>query len=292
MHDKLGTAGLIVAVVALIAALTGGAIAASGGSGGGDQTATASATKQGPPGPRGPRGKRGKPGPAGPAGAVGLAGPAGAKGDKGDPGQAGSDGSDGSDGAPGDPGKSVIVTPVAAEEPECEERGGAIVEEEGSGEQVEVCNGEEGSPWTAGGTLPKGETETGAWSVGITASGVSEEWVPISFTLPLSEELQGNEVHYINAANKEVSVDESTFEPVETTSTACKGNAAVPSAEPGHLCIYTAQAEKVTAYSNFSIVPAGVGGDFSLGASVSGATLKLFTEAGAKGRGTWAVTAL
>lgn len=54
--------------------------------------------------------------------------------------------------------------------------------------RTEVCNGEEGptgDPWTAGGTLPNGETETGVWAFNITA-GAGEVYAPISFPIPLA----------------------------------------------------------------------------------------------------------
>ncbi len=289
LRNRFGIPGVI-SVIALVFAMLGGAYAASDNGGPGKATASA---KKGPRGPRGPKG------PAGPQGPAGPAGPAGAKGDKGDTGAAGSNGKDGSNG------KSVTVTQIPEGELACDELGGAELKQEGAGSGVDVCNGEEGSPWTAGGTLPPGETLTGAWAFNGSSGG--EEWVPISFPLPLSEELQPGdwrpaagggpiedpgEVHYINPAGKEVLVNEEDFTTVERNSDACKGTAAVPTAEPGHLCVYASVREKSIVYGNFSFAQPGNANLLAKGgASRTGATMRAFTEAGARGRGTWAVTA-
>lgn len=85
IHDKLGTAGLVIAVVALIAALAGTAFAAAGLNGKQKKEvkkiAKKYAGKQGPQGPQGPqgaqgpKGDRGLQGERGPEGEVGPAGP-------------------------------------------------------------------------------------------------------------------------------------------------------------------------------------------------------------------------
>jgi len=90
VHNKLGTAGLIVAVVALVVALGGAAFAASG-----KLTSTEKkevkkiakkVSKPGPPGPAGPAGSAGAQGPKGDTGAKGDKGDTGAKGDTGEAG--------------------------------------------------------------------------------------------------------------------------------------------------------------------------------------------------------------
>lgn len=132
VRERLGSAGLVVAIVALIVALSGGAYAASSNSGG---KATASAkAKRGPTGPKGPKGAKGA---TGPAGAAGLAGPAGAPGARGATGPIGPTGI-GSTGPTGPTGPT----------------------------------GQEGSPWTAGGVLPVGKMETGTWAFNAAAAGV------------------------------------------------------------------------------------------------------------------------
>jgi Collagen triple helix repeat (20 copies) len=161
IHEKLGTAGFIIAVVALVAAMTGGAYAAANGLNGKQkrevtkiaQTEAKKFAKAGAPG---------APGAQGPVGAVGPTGTQGAKGDTGAPGSAGSLGAQGGEGPQGPQGPQ----------------------------------GEPGEPWTAGGVLPPGKTETGAWggSVHLTAQEIEEVGkgetsvgaiYPVSFTLPL-----------------------------------------------------------------------------------------------------------
>src|SRR6188768_510215 len=153
LRTRFGIPGVISAM-ALVFAMFGGAYAASNSSGGGKATASAKAKK----GPRGPKGAKGDMGPAGPQGPAGAAG---AKGDAGSP------------GSPGANGKSVALVNEAPDN--CEE-GGFTYEVEGSGEENEVCNGEEGSPWTDGGTLPSGSTETGVWGGAFPGTGVAERF--------------------------------------------------------------------------------------------------------------------
>ncbi|HET8566343.1 MAG TPA: hypothetical protein VFL77_07700 [Solirubrobacterales bacterium] len=81
LHNKLGTAGLVVAIVALVAALTGAAFAAGG--------LTKRQEKQVKKIARKYAGKRGPAGPAGPAGAQGATGPKGDRGEKGEKGDRG-----------------------------------------------------------------------------------------------------------------------------------------------------------------------------------------------------------
>jgi Collagen triple helix repeat (20 copies) len=91
MHSKLGTAGLVVAVIALIAALTGAAFAAGGLTKQQEKQVKKIAKKF-----------AGKPGPMGPQGVPGAKGDTGAKGDpgaNGAPGAPGQPGTDGEDGA-------------------------------------------------------------------------------------------------------------------------------------------------------------------------------------------------
>ncbi len=200
MHERLGTAGFIVSVIALVFALAGGAYAAKSGLTGKQKKEVKSiATSV----------------------AKGLQG-TGPKGDKGDPGTAGAAGKDGTngtngkDGTNGTNGKSIKLTPVAPGAAECEERGGTLLEKEGEPPAVEICNGEEGSPWTAGGTLPPGASETGAWAavggvqtVLTEVEGVKEEVTvgdedlraAISFPIRLPGSLTASNVHYSTEAN-------------------------------------------------------------------------------------------
>jgi Collagen triple helix repeat (20 copies) len=245
LRNQIGTAGLIVAIVALVAALGGGAYAATSNSG----KATASA--KGKPGPRGKTGKTGPAGPAGPAGPVGPAGPqgptgpAGAKGDKGDVGATGANGTPGSTGP----------------------------------------QGPKGDPWTAGGILPEGETETGTWGTGpLTPAG--KKYFPISFTLPLALEPEPILV-----------------EATEESKPGCPGRGGgsflgagdkptTPEADPGKLCVYVMPTEGATflgflkyeyeaAFNEWASVP---------GASRTGTLLSVNCLSVCLMAGTWAVT--
>jgi Collagen triple helix repeat (20 copies) len=90
IHDKLGTAGLVIAVVALVAALGGTAFAAAGLNGK-QKKEVKKIAKQfaGKPGTNGAQGPKGDTGPAGPAGNPGKEG---ARGPAGETGAAGEDG--------------------------------------------------------------------------------------------------------------------------------------------------------------------------------------------------------
>jgi len=264
IHQKLGTAGFVIAIVALVAALSGGAYAAKGGLSGKQkkevtkiaQTEAKKFAKQG---------KQGAPGPAGAKGDTGAAGPAGANGDAGAAGGAGA------------PGKSVVLGNAPASE--CPE-GGTSVGVEGSGDAQFVCNGAEGpqgQPWTAGGTLPSGATETGAWGVNLQPGEFSME--AISLTIPLA------------TAPDPVFV-EGDSEP------GCPGVVnGVPKADPGKLCLYSQE---------IFVGPAGPATAFfkpyevNLGAGPSGTVLKFECEGNTNGGtnntrclrvGSWAVTA-
>lgn len=92
MQKKLGTAGLVVAIVALVTALTGAAFAAGGLTGQQEKQVVKIAKKY-----AGKNGKAGAPGAKGDTGAKGDAGP------KGDTGAKGETGAKGDTGAPGSP---------------------------------------------------------------------------------------------------------------------------------------------------------------------------------------------
>jgi hypothetical protein len=291
LRNRFGIPGVI-SVIALVFAMLGGAYAASNSSGGGKATASAK-TKRGPKGPKGATG------PAGPAGAQG---PAGANGKDG---ANGSNGSAGLQGSQGLPGKSVAVANYSG--PECEgSEEGATVEVAGEpATKKYVCDGvpgaggaqgPQGSPWTAGGTLPPSSaagcpcTETGVWL--LVKAGIAMR-ANISFTIPLAASLDDAHVHYINIAGKEVRLNEEEV-PVESTSTACLGTVADPKATSGNLCVYakTNSAEHTLwAYSEAIFDPAqGAFQSFEGGsAGKSGAIITVPGE-GNSGFGTWAVT--
>jgi hypothetical protein len=232
LRNRFGIPGAI-SVIALVFAMLGGAYAASND--GGKATASAKA-KRGPRGPRGPQGPAGPAGPQGPAGAKGDNGAAGANGKDG---ANGINGTNGAAGATGEDGKSVTSSPVPLGEPTCDEQGGAEYEVEG-GEATLICNGKEGSPWTAAGTLPPGATESGVWSSQVSAEtitadvenetkevqiGASSFVVPISFPIKLPFQLHEEHIHFGKAG-------EVPF------SSSCPGTLGNPQAAPGELCVY------------------------------------------------------
>ncbi len=127
--------------------------------------------------------------------------------------------------------------------------------------------GEEGSPWTLGGVLPAGATETGVWS----ASGLegAEVYVPISFGIPLKAGLNGAKTHVVAAGGEGV----------------CTGTAAEPKAPAGELCVYKQAFSEVSLFGvvNISTQQTGTG--------KSGAFIALEgVTATSQAYGSWAVT--
>lgn len=285
LHQRLGTAGMAVAVIALIAALGGTALAASGALTGKQKKEVEKIAK-----------KVSKPGPAGAAGANGTNGKDGAEGKQGPEGKAGTNGTNGTNGDDGEPGKSVEALAIDPGEPECEEQGGAEYSVEGSGEFTQVCNGKEGSPWTAGGTLPPGATETGSWAFNqdlktftVEVGGVEEEitvgddpiLVPIGFAVPISGAMEPPHLHF----------DEGTALPCQffnAQNELRNGTAGNPKAKPGELCVFTSAAGLTgTSFREIS----SIAGAELPGANRAGAMLVFNPPtAPAKGWGSFAVT--
>lgn len=266
IREQFSTTALILSIVALVFAISGGAYAAS--------QAQTSKTKV----VKGPPGKRGKTGPAGPAG------PAGAKGD------AGAQGATGGQGVPGAPGNSAVVTRIEPDEGKCEERAGAEVSVKNTAGAVEVCEGEKGapgSPWTAGGTLPVGSTETGAWAFNATEDDGDAIVAPISFPIRLAARLEGAEVHFQPPESAEQSVK-------DAFAAVCPTNIFNPTAASGHLCVYYNQNE-ANALFNATFTEIDLPYLFNEpGAGVAGAILRFAysgaAEEPAHGFGVWAVT--
>lgn len=261
IRNQFGSAGLIVALVALVAALGGTAVALTGAEKKQIKKESKKFSKKFSK-------QFAKPGPAGAQGPQGLPGANGL------PGAPGKDGANGTNGANGVDGKSVALV---NEEPEnCPDEEGFTYEIDGSGEEDEVCNGAEGSPWTAGGTLPSKATETGAWTLFLdNEAGIGA--TAISFPIPLAADLAAEKV----IMNPATGAAGANCENAEHPGTASVSN---PEAKSGFLCVY----QKVEPALNPAILRADT---FGFGASKTGALL--FKSEGAPfdwGSGTWAVT--
>ena len=241
--SRFGAPGVI-SVIALLFAMIGGAYAASDNSGSDKASASAKAKKgpRGPRGPRGPVGPAGPQGPAGPAGAAGAKGAAGAQGERGATGPAGPAGSQGTPGATG-------------------------------------ATGPEGSPWSAGGTLPSGETETGTWAFVIGPEeptlGFAVGKAPISFSIP------------VPGPGKVGALSAHRLKQGEEETVECPGTYLEPKAEPGHLCVYTLV--ELDAGPSVEVdLPSNPGSwDIQAGAFVQ----SFEGEPGGFAQGSWAVTA-
>ncbi len=273
------TPSTLIAFVALIFALTGGAYAATNTNSPSRATPTASAAKSkttskaktGPRGPAGPAGKAGATGPAGPAGATGPAGPTGPAGATGPQGPQGAKGETGTEGKAG---AGVTNKTTVPSQNTCSEGGTEFIVE---GKKTYACDGKEGapgpqgSPWTAGGTLPAGSSEKGTWSAIYTATAANQPMASaISFEVPLKEE---PEVHFIAFG--------------EQPPAGCSGTAEAPVAEPGNLCIFTITEKNAAAYlfDNLRLVhfldPSAAGAVVALASADAGEVISL---------GNWVVT--
>jgi collagen triple helix repeat protein len=205
LHDRLGTAGMIVAVIALVAALTGSALAASGALTGQQKKEVKKIAKK----------FAGKDGAQGPAGQTGAQGPKGDAGAGGADGQNGQNGLDGENGKDGKNGESVIMTSLPKGDANCPEGGTKFTVGE---EESFACNG-------IGGTGPSGEIMTGAWEVqgenGYVTFGSS--MTTINFHLPL--EAAPTSVVIISGASVEAEIEK------------C-GTGEAPKPVSGVLCLY------------------------------------------------------
>ncbi len=277
----------VVATLALVFAMSGGALAAT--------HYLITSTKQISPkvlkALKGNAGANGAPGAQGPAGAngtgaVGLVGPVGPAGTAG---KEGTEGKEGHEGKAGTNGKSVTV---ATENPggvNCK-AGGSIFEAEGSGTKHYACNGENGEKGEEGNikaTLPSGATETGTWSFSFSKNTTHTLRVPISFPIPLFKGIESESCPSSSECHIHV------IHPGETGATkgGCGGGTdAVPTAEPGNLCIYIKEVQEVESEEFTFENPEGSGGGIGTTGIILGAAA-LSEEHGGEGQGTWAVTA-
>lgn len=223
IRDKIGTAGLIVAIVALVAALGGGAYAA--GLTGPEKNLIKQESKK--------FSKQfskqfAKPGPAGNAGTNG---------------KDGTNGTNGTDGTDGAAGKSVVVSGTA---PGCT-AGGVTVQVEGvSGSAKEVCNGVNGQTGFTS-VLPPGKTETGAFGMTRVDENLPHaEFVTLSFAIPLP----AGETYTINY------IDSAGVAKMGNLSNCTGGSFAAPKANAGNLCLYA------NAASSGLLPSGGVGAPF------------------------------
>lgn len=259
LRDRLGVPG-VVSVVALVFAMSGSAFAAK---------YLITSTKQIKPSVlkklKGPPGVAGANGGQGPQGVAGPAGPAGGR------------GATGATGATGANGVSVTETAIAPGGA-CGAVGG-VAYTTASG-TTNVCSG---SPWTAGGTLPAGQTETGSYSV-TSASGTGAlfgvlEVSSITFNIPLAAELDGSHVILVTGAVPDECEDSGNAEAASTAN---------PEADPGYLCVFQGTAVNMAPGG----VPINKLSPFEAGASRSGALISYAVEnPQAVALGSWAVTA-
>ena len=247
------TPSTLIAFMALIFALTGGAVAATSSNSPSHATLIASAAKSkskakaGPRGPAGPAGKTGATGATGPAG-VGSAGPTGPQGPQGPA------GNNGTNGTNGEPGASVTSKTLKPNQGGCAEGGSQFTVSGASTTACNGANGKEGSPWTAGGTLPAGSTEKGTWSITYLATADGQPGSSaIFFTIPLKAE---PEAHYIAPDELGTSGDMPAAPAIQEGK--CSGSPEHPEAASGNLCIFA-----LTATSNLG--PYLVDGKFPAG---------------------------
>ena len=273
LRNRFGIPGVI-SVIALVFAMLGGAYAASNDNG----KATASAkAKKGPRGPKGPKGDPGPAGPAGPQGPAGANGKDGANGSNGATGPTGPKGATGDAGAKGAAGKSVTSEELDPGDENCPEGGSEF-------EATSVTYACNGSPWTAGGVLPKGATETGTWAYGpLPVLGESGEeksgsaWVSLPFAVPLKEGLAEENIHFVTGeeaekfqegkfgggagelcdgkSGGELTSCEGNY---KATFAACPGSGFEPKAKEGHFCVYAIESGAKAPTSKFALSTGGL----------------------------------
>jgi hypothetical protein len=273
--------------LALVFAMTGGAYAA--------KKYLITSTKQISPsvlkslvGKAGLAGAAGAQGAKGDTGAPGLKGDAGAPGAKGDAGSNGTNGADGKtvlngNGAPSNSlgGNGDFYIDTSTSEIYGPKTGGTW------GAPASL-KGADGSPWTDGGTLPVGSTETGTYAMSLPASVSTTDSngdtveapitgpmdTAISFNVPLAAGIPSEHVHFIIKGDPVPAECDDGVEPA--------ASATHPEADSGNLCVFE------NLGFNVENQQAGVGG-----VNISGTVIQA-TAAGkppfAIEIGSWAVT--
>jgi hypothetical protein len=289
-RDRFGAPG-IVAVLALVLAVSGGAFAAVNASKGGDTvkckakikgkkaTVTCPADQlAGAAGPAGPAGSNGQAGTAGPQGATGPQGPQGPQGPA---------GTNGTNGAAGANGKTVL-NGFGAPNNTLGTNGDFYIDTDAQEIWGPKAAGSwvgtgptplKGDPWSAGGTLPVGSTETGAWALSLNGSGNGA--AAISFTVPLAAVIAAGNTHLIAATDPVPGACDDGNPPAASV--------ANPEADSGHLCVF----EQAPIFGSSQAAPFILkpGAGFNAGAGTSGAHLvTVGGPADYSGLGTWAVT--
>jgi Collagen triple helix repeat (20 copies) len=288
IHQRLGTAGFVIAIVALIAALSGGAYAASGGLSSKQKKEVEKIAKS-----------VSKPGTAG------ATGPAGTPGAKGDAGSTGAEGKQGSAGNQGSAGTSAEATSFTGSKTvgsvTCTE-GGIVVKS--AKPEAAVCNGAKGQTGFTE-KLPSGKTETGTWAISLSTTENIGANTSVSFPIPLAAAgAEGTawafsqaEVENEEWGKKESNTSEGCVVGAPgCKDTGCRGSVAEPTAPKGTLCVYAAlevrnaKAEGPLEPRNyeFGFDAYGVSGAFIAGPFMNGTS---GTPATFEGNGTWAVTA-
>jgi len=273
----------IVATLALVFAMSSGAYAAS--------KYLITSTKQIKPSVLSTL--KSKPGPAGTTGSTGPQGAAGSQGPQGPQGPSGGKGENGSTGTAGANGTSVTSKEKASGTlGTCKSGGSEFTAAEGK--ITYACNG---SPWTAGGTLPVGASETGVWTLG-EATAPSSALAAISFPIPLAAPLENEpECGVAGHPACHVHIFEGTSAPtgciLTETVNAFKETETRLSAASGTLCVWVnthlGLTSKLTAAQLTPVDPEAE--ETNLGAGKTGAVLYApGVAAEAKATGTWAVT--
>jgi hypothetical protein len=284
-RERFGTAGLILGMIALVAAVAGTAYAGKGAltpqqkkevTKIAKKESTKIAKKFQGTGPQGAQGPAGANGGAGPQGPAGVPGPPGAP---------------GTDGVNGANGKGVLsgVTPPAANlgqpgdfyiRTTTSEIYGPKTSSWGSPTSLK------GSPWTAGGTLPPGATQTGVWATNGALSDSIFGVVPtaiaaISFPIPLTDPLDEEHVIFVEVGQSDPN---------------CPGTEENPAAAPGYLCVFSNGGFNAKDYSAITAT------SMETGAGRTGAVIRVNFEGPTEepepdperpgfAVGTWAVTA-